>query len=55
MRCCRYVELNPVKAGMVEKAEDYDWSSYKVKIGEQANDWLNYDPCYQGLDEPNNL
>jgi len=25
----RYIHQNPVKAGMVEKAEDYKWSSYK--------------------------
>lgn len=25
----RYIHLNPVKAGMVKKAEDYYWSSYK--------------------------
>jgi putative transposase len=28
----RYVELNPVKAGMVEKAEDYLWSSAKAHL-----------------------
>jgi len=26
-RCCRYVELNPVRAGMVTRAADYRWSS----------------------------
>ncbi|MBN4056472.1 MAG: hypothetical protein COA82_10380 [Alkaliphilus sp.] len=25
----RYIHQNPVKAGMVEKAENYKWSSYK--------------------------
>jgi putative transposase len=25
--CVRYVERNPVRAGMVEQAEDYPWSS----------------------------
>ncbi len=25
----KYIELNPVKAGMVKKVEDYDWSSYR--------------------------
>ena len=28
LSCCRYVELNPVKAGMVDAAEHYPWSSY---------------------------
>lgn len=26
----RYIELNPVRAGMVSAPEDYPWSSYKV-------------------------
>ena len=26
----RYIELNPVRAGMVEAPEDYTWSSYPV-------------------------
>lgn len=26
--CCRYIELNPVRAGMVATPEVYDWSSY---------------------------
>jgi len=28
--CQRYIELNPVRAGMVEKPADYIWSSYKA-------------------------
>jgi len=28
MRVCRYVHLNPVKAGLVEKPGDYRWSNY---------------------------
>ena len=27
--CCRYIELNPVRAQMVIKPEDYLWSSYR--------------------------
>ncbi len=26
--CCRYIELNPVRAGVVRRPEDYQWSSY---------------------------
>lgn len=29
----RYIHLNPLKAKMVEKAEDYQWSSYGMFIG----------------------
>jgi len=28
MRCCRYIELNPVRAGMTDDPKDYKWSSY---------------------------
>lgn len=26
--CQRYIELNPVRAGMVERPADYQWSSH---------------------------
>ena len=29
----RYIELNPVRAGMVERAEDYPWSSVRANLG----------------------
>ena len=29
-RCYRYIELNPVRAGMVSDPADYRWSSYRV-------------------------
>lgn len=28
LTCMRYIELNPVRAGMVEHSRDYPWSSY---------------------------
>lgn len=28
LTCSRYIELNPVRAGMVKHPRDYDWSSY---------------------------
>jgi putative transposase len=30
LACQRYIELNPVRAGMVEDPADYRWSSYQV-------------------------
>lgn len=29
LTCCRYIELNPVRAGMVEHPSEYPWSSYQ--------------------------
>lgn len=28
LMCCRYIELNPVRAGIVTQPEEYRWSSY---------------------------
>ena len=28
LRCQCYIEMNPVRAGMVERPDDYPWSSY---------------------------
>lgn len=33
LELCRYVVLNPVRAGMVEKPEEYEWSSYRETAG----------------------
>jgi REP-associated tyrosine transposase len=49
LQCCRYVELNPVKASMVVLAEDYPWSSYRAKLVLQEESWLDRDACYLGL------
>ena len=29
LACCRYVELNPVRAGLVDDPGNYRWSSYR--------------------------
>jgi REP element-mobilizing transposase RayT len=40
----RYVALNPVRAGMVERPEEYRWSSYRATAGyEAAPPWLTTD------------
>jgi putative transposase len=49
LQCCRYVELNPVKAGVCARPEEYAWSSYTRKIGLVRNTWLDYDVCFLGL------
>jgi len=33
LQCCRYIELNPVKAKMVIQPRDYRWSSYRENAG----------------------
>jgi putative transposase len=33
---CRYVVLNPVRAGMVRSAREYRWGSYRATAGLSA-------------------
>ena len=33
LSCCRYVDLNPVRAAIVATPEDYEWSSYRGRAG----------------------
>jgi hypothetical protein len=46
LELCRYVVLNPVRAGMVKQVGDYPWSSYLPMVGLAAcpawldTDWL---------------
>lgn len=49
LACCRYVELNPVRAKIVDDPAKHIWSSYKYKVGRAQLDWLDVDPCYLGL------
>jgi REP element-mobilizing transposase RayT len=32
LELCRYIVLNPVRAGLCQKPEDYVWSSYKATV-----------------------
>jgi putative transposase len=41
---CRYVERNPVAAGLVAQAGDWPWSSYRAHVGQvQTPAWLDSD------------
>jgi putative transposase len=41
LACYRYIELNPVRAGMVEKPHGYEWSSYRHNSGETRVHWID--------------
>lgn len=44
LELCRYVVLNPVRAGVVNKPGDWRWSSYLATVGEvEKPDWLHAD------------
>ncbi|OIN97788.1 hypothetical protein AUJ66_02200 [Candidatus Desantisbacteria bacterium CG1_02_38_46] len=40
----RYIHLNPVRAGLVKRPEDYKWSSYRGYIGlDEGEPWVQRD------------
>lgn len=48
--CCRYVDLNPVRAQIVKHAKDYRWSSYRALAGYKNSDFVNRKAVYESLD-----
>jgi putative transposase len=49
LHCQRYIELNPVRAGMVEAPCDYVWSSFRANgLGHKIKLWHPH-PIYQSL------
>lgn len=49
LTCMRYIELNPVRAGMVARPEDYPWSSYRAHAEGMPSPLLADHPLYLGL------
>jgi len=49
LTCLRYVELNPVRAGIVRAPNDYPWSSYSAHANGIWPHWLTPHPLYQAL------
>lgn len=40
LACSRYIELNPVRAWMVARPDDYAWSSWRGNVGQRADPLL---------------
>lgn len=49
LACYRYVELNPVRAGLVENPADYHWSSFRFNASLVEGSWLDRSATYQAL------
>ena len=49
LTCMRYIELNPVRAGMVNAPTDYPWSSYHYNALGQSNDLVVPQPEFLRL------
>ena len=43
----RYIELNPVQAGMVQRAEEYPWSSAKAHLQGEDDILVKANPLLQ--------
>ena len=49
LACQRYIELNPVRAGMVAHPVEYRWSSYRANAQDEADILVKPHPLYVAL------
>jgi len=49
LTCARYIELNPVRAGMVKHPGEYSWSSYRCNAIGQQDGVITPHPIYEQL------
>ena len=53
LTCYRYIELNPVRAGMVEHPADYPWSSFHFNALGTADTLVSVHELYRRLGNDN--
>ena len=49
LTCMAYIDLNPVRAGVAESADAFNWSSYKHLIGQKIDKLVTPHALYWGL------
>jgi putative transposase len=49
LACCRYIEMNPVRAGLTADPAAYPWSSYAHHAGVKPDPLINDHPLYWAL------
>ena len=49
LTCMRYIELNPVRANMVQRPGDYPWSSYRANALDDKDELVHEHPVYSAL------
>jgi putative transposase len=49
LTCGRYIDLNPVRARMVQRPEHFAWSSYRSRAGLTTSEMLDCDPALDAL------
>ncbi len=45
----RYIELNPVRAGIFVEPCEYAWSRFRARVGETSCSWLDPVPGLEGI------
>lgn len=55
LTCYRYIELNPVRAGMVSHPADYPWSSYHHHATDKIFSIINEHDIYLRIDKDSSL
>jgi putative transposase len=55
LACGSYVELNPVRAGMVKETKEYKWSSYKANAYGKKDDLVDAHIIYENLSSDENV
>ncbi len=53
LTCYRYIELNPVRAKMMDDPADYPWSSYRANGLEESSDLIVQHSFYKSLGKTN--
>jgi len=51
LECHRYIELNPVRAAMVEHPAHYRWSSYRINAQGEPSPFIKPHALYTALDK----
>ena len=49
LNCMRYIELNPVRAGIVAHPGEYSWSSFQTNAANKTDEMISMHPVYEEL------
>jgi len=49
LTCMAYLDLNPVRAGLVRQAKEYEWSSHRHYIGQRVDKLITPHPLFWTL------
>ena len=52
LACAKYIELNPVRAGLVKRPEEWPWSSAESHINMKDDDLIKTKPLVEMVNKP---